>query len=919
MSDTRKYIYRFIEGNAEMRNLLGGKGANLSEMVKMGLPVPPGFIITTDVSLEYYDIGKKMPDGLWDDIQAHMHELESDVSRKLGDTENPLLVSVRSGARFSMPGMMDTILNLGINDEVVEGLARQMNDRRPAFDAYRRFIQIFGDVAMGVPSATFEEILEDCKKEAGVTLDHELSVDQLIPLIADFKKAVLQHAGRDVPSDPWEQLRQAVLAVFESWYNPRATQYRDYRGIPHDLGTAVNIMTMVFGNTGSDSGTGVLFTRDPSTGERIIYGEYLANAQGEDVVAGVRTPERVARMESTHPQAYKQLIGLAQQLETHYRDIQDVEFTIEQGRLFLLQTRSAQRTAAAAVKSAVDMTEEGLITKAEAIQRVDPEELSRLLVPRFDNQARADAVSDGSLIAKGTPASPGAASGIVYFNANQAAEAGKAGENVILVRPETNPDDINGILQSMGILTSRGGTTSHAAVVTRGLGKACIVGTEEMSFSRDGTYFESRGREVRQGEKISIDGASGEVFIGEIATVSPDLDELEEVQRLLSWADKQRRLGIMANADTESDAQRALSLGAEGIGLCRTEHMFLGPERVAVVQQVLLNAAEVERWEREHPEVDIPAMGSVLPEDLPPAVNSYYRALNQLEDLQVEDFRKILGVMGDRPVIIRLLDAPLHEFLPRYEELVRSISELRATGTSSETLAKQELVLDLLEKSRESNPMLGHRGCRLGITFPSVYRMQIKAIISACCDLIEQGRVVQPEVMIPLTSHANEMSLLRRRLVKIADEVQESRGIDVPYKFGTMIEVPRAALTAGDVAAESDFFSFGTNDLTQTTYGYSRDDAEGKFLRSYIEDGILPLDPFVTIDADGVGELIRMGTERGRHAKPGLEVGICGEHGGDPASIDFCHRVGLDYVSSSPFRVPVARLAAAQASLRDES
>ena len=919
MSDSTKYIYRFSEGNAQMRNLLGGKGANLSEMVRLGLPVPPGFVITTDVSLTYYEIGKRMPDGLWEDIQTHMHILEADVGRKLGDVNNPLLLSVRSGARISMPGMMDTILNLGINDQIVEGLAKQMNDRRPAFDAYRRFIQIFANVAMGVPGGIFEEILEEHKERAGVTLDHELQVEQLLPLIDDFKAAVVKHAGKEVPTDPWEQLRQAVLAVFESWNNPRAFQYRNYRGIPHDYGTAVNIMTMVFGNTGPDSGTGVLFTRDPSTGARRIYGEYLANAQGEDVVAGVRTPQPVAMMEKTHPQTYKQLMGLAQQLETHYRDVQDVEFTIEQGRLFLLQTRNAQRTAAASVKTAVDMTEEGLISQIEAIQRVEPEELSRLLVPRFDQEARAQAVSEGALIARGTPASPGAASGTVYFNANEAADAGRAGEKVILVRPETNPDDINGILQSMGILTSRGGTTSHAAVVTRGLGKACIVGTEEISFSRDVSSFQSRGHTVRQGDRISIDGATGEVFLGEITTVSPDLDELAEARILLSWADDQRRLGIMANADTESDAQRALSLGAEGIGLCRTEHMFLGPERVAVVQQVLLNAAEVERWERENPTVDMAAMGGALSEDLPPSVHAYYRSLNHLEQLQEEDFRKILGVMGDRPVIIRLLDAPLHEFLPRYEELVSSIANLRATGGSAETLAKEEAVLDLLEKSRESNPMLGHRGCRLGITFPSIYRMQIKAIFSACCDLIESGLTLQPEIMIPLTSHANEMNLLRRRLVKVADDVQKERGVDVHYKFGTMIEVPRAALTAGDVAKESDFFSFGTNDLTQTTYGYSRDDAEGKFLRSYIEDGILPLDPFVTIDIDGVGELIRIGTEKGRRAKPGLEVGICGEHGGDPASIDFCHRVGLDYVSSSPFRVPVARLAAAQAALRHPS
>lgn len=902
-----------------MRNLLGGKGANLSEMVKLGLPVPPGFVVTTDVSLEYYRIGRKMPEGLWEDIKSHVHDLEADVGRKLGDPNNPLLLSVRSGARFSMPGMMDTILNLGVNDDVIDGLANQMDDQRAAYDAYRRFIQIFGNVAMGVPSSLFEDLLEETKKEAGILLDHQLTVDQLVALVEQFKGVILNNAKRPIPEDPWDQLEQAVLAVFESWNNPRATDYRNYRRIPHDLGTAVNVMVMVFGNTGENSGTGVLFTRNPSTGEKAIYGEYLANAQGEDVVAGVRTPEPVLHMEASHPRIYQRLTEIAQQLETHYKDVQDVEFTIEQGRLYILQTRSAQRTATAAVKAAVDMKDEGLITRDEAVERVDPEDLSRLLVPRFDELGLEQAISQDRLIARGTAASPGAATGHVYFDAKEASEAGRAGRSVILVRPETNPDDINGILQSVGILTSRGGTTSHAAVVTRGLGKACIVGAEEISFTRDLTSFESRGRVVRKGDEISIDGTTGEVFLGGIGTVSSDLHEADGVNKLLSWADESRRLGVLANADTEADASRALSLGAEGIGLCRTEHMFLGPERVAIVQKVLLNAAEVERWEKKHNEVDLYTLGYELPEDLPPAVHTYYVALNQLEALQVADFRKILGIMGNRPVIIRLLDAPLHEFLPRYEQLVDEMAELRANKNDPKALAEREDILELLEKSRESNPMLGHRGCRLGITFPSIYRMQIKAIISACCDLIEQGNLVQPEVMVPLTSHANEMTLLRQRLTKVANDVQRERGTKVPYKFGTMIEIPRAALTAGEVADKSDFFSFGTNDLTQTTYGYSRDDAEGKFLRSYIEDGILPGDPFVTIDEDGVGELIRLGTERGRLVKPGLEVGICGEHGGDPASIDFCHRVGLDYVSSSPFRVPVARLAAAQAALRHKS
>ena len=792
-----------------------------------------------------------------------------------------------------------------------------MNDRRLAFDAYRRFLQIFGNVAMGVPSSAFEKLLEERKEQAGVRMDHELGVDHLQRLITEYKEAIIKTSGEEVPGDPWEQLRRAVLAVFESWNNPRAIEYRNYRKIPHNLGTAVNIMTMVFGNTGEDSGTGVLFTRDPSTGERRLYGEYLANAQGEDVVAGVRTPEPLAQMASTHPHIYQLLASLAQRLETHYRDIQDVEFTVERGRLYLLQTRNAQRTVGAAVRASVDMATETLINKDEAIQRVDPEEMTRLFVPRFDTKARADAVSQGSLLARGTPASPGAATGRVYFDATKAADVGRLGQSVILVRPETNPDDINGVLQSTGILTSRGGTTSHAAVVTRGLGKPCIVGAEEILFSRNGAAFETRGEVVHEGDEISIDGTTGEVFRGPIQTVTPNLEDLEEAQKLLSWADERRRLGIMANADTEADAQRALSLGAEGIGLCRTEHMFLGPERVSVVQQVLLNAAETERWEVANPQVDLSKAGLALREELPPAVHTYYHALAQLEALQVKDFADILRVMGDRPVIIRLLDAPLHEFLPRYEQLVGEIAELRFSDGSPEALEEKETMLGLLERTREANPMLGHRGCRLGITFPSIYRMQVKAIISACCNLIGKGHSVQPEIMIPLTSHVNEMRVLRQRLTVTADEVQSERGIKVDYKFGTMIEVPRAALTANEVATESDFFSFGTNDLTQTTYAFSRDDAEGKFLRAYIDDGILPKDPFVTLDAGGVGELIRIAVEKGRRARPGLEMGICGEHGGDPASIDFCHTLGLDYVSSSPFRVPIARLAAAQAALRN--
>lgn len=917
MVQAEKYIYKFSEGNAQMRNLLGGKGANLSEMVSLGLPVPPGFVITTDVCLQYYELDRKMPAGLWESIESHMHDLERDVDRGFGNVENPLLVSVRSGARFSMPGMMDTILNLGLNDENINGLGRVMGDRRSAMDAYRRFLQIFSNVAMGVPGELFEDILDVYKRRAGVKLDHELSEDQLSGVVTEFKQIIVNTSGKEVPSDPWEQLYQAVLAVFESWNNDRAMEYRNYRGIPHDLGTAVNIMAMVFGNTGSDSGTGVLFTRDPSTGENKIFGEYLVNAQGEDVVAGVRTPEHVTGMKNTQPDIYRQLTDLALMLESHYRDVQDVEFTIEHGRLFLLQTRNAQRTVSAAVRAAVDMVREGLISTDEAIQRVDPKELDHLFVPRFDLNDRVRAVTDGALLGRGTGASPGAATGKAYFTADRAAQAGRSGESVIMLRPETNPDDINGIIQSAGVLTSRGGTTSHAAVVTRGLGKPCIVGAEDFVFSRDGDTAECGGRVVHEGDQITIDGTTGEVFIGHITIESPDLKDMEEATQLLEWADGRRRLGIMANADTEKDAQMALSLGAEGIGLCRTEHMFLGPERVATVQKVLLNASVTERWEGLHPEIDLAASGIILPENTPSAVRIYYEALQNLEQLQIQDFTDIFRVMGKRPVVIRLLDAPLHEFLPRYDELLLEVTALRQNNSDVLNLKAKEEVLALLERTRESNPMLGHRGCRLGITFPSIYRMQVRAIITAACSLVKQGYPVHPEIMIPLTSHVNEMRILRERLTAVVANVEEEHDTKVEYMFGTMIEVPRAALTADQVAEHSDFFSFGTNDLTQTTYGYSRDDAEGKFLRSYIEDGILPKDPFVTIDVEGVGELIRLAVEKGKLARPNLEVGICGEHGGDPESVSFCHDVGLDYVSSSPYRVPVARLAAAQAAMRN--
>ena len=915
VQQTRKLVYRFDEGDASMRNLLGGKGANLAEMSQLGLPVPPGFIITTEACIDYYERDDQLPEGLWDKVQEHIHWLEKSIGREFGSTTNPLLVSVRSGARVSMPGMMDTILNLGINDEIVRGLAGLMGDERPAYDAYRRFLQIFANVVMGVESSTFEEILARHKAEVGLQLDYELSSEQMGNVIKDFKAAIRNATGKDVPNDSWQQLLEAVQAVFRSWNSPRAIAYRDHYNIPHHWGTAVNVMVMVFGNLGEDSGTGVLFTRNPLNGQRDLYGEYLSNGQGEDVVAGVRTPDPISSLSHRHPHIYGRLSEMAQQLESHYKDVQDMEFTVEGGRLYLLQTRNAQRTVQAAVSVAVDMVEEGLITSEDALRRVDPEELSQLFVPQFDAQARDKAVSEKAFLARGFGASPGAATGKAFLDATRAADAAKRGIPVILVRPETKPDDIHGILDSKGVLTSRGGVTSHAAVVTRGLGVPCVVGCEELQVDIQAQIFTTAGGHViREGEDISVDGTTGEVFAGSIPTSQPDLEDLHEAQILLSWADKTRRLGVMANADTPTDAQRAVSMGAEGIGLCRTEHMFLGPERVPVVQKMLINAQEAERWEQEHPE----ASSSRSPDpELPVAVGEFYKALDHLKQLQIDDFTGILRVMGERPVIIRLLDAPLHEFLPRYDELLRETLEMEARGAPREEIRSREEFLHLVESLREANPMLGHRGCRLGLTFPAVYEMQAEAIITASARLIQEGIAAHPEIMVPLTSHVNEMHRLKKGLSAVAERVQQEMGTKVNYLFGTMIEVPRAALTAGEIAEASDFFSFGTNDLTQTTYGFSRDDAEGKFLNYYIENEILPANPFVTIDPDGVGALVRIGVEQGRRTRSDLEVGICGEHGGDPASVAFCHREGLDYVSCSPFRVPVARLAAAQAALED--
>ncbi len=912
MVQPKKMVYSFDEGDASMRELLGGKGANLCEMAKLGLPVPPGFIITTEACLDYYDLDHQLPEGLWDQVQEKLHGLESTLGRKLGSTDNPLLVSVRSGARISMPGMMDTILNLGVSDDNVDALARHMNDERPAYDAYRRFLQIFASIVLGMEAHQFEVILSGHKERTGKTLDHELSPDELRQVIADFKAAIREHTGRDVPQDPQQQLFEAVQAVFQSWNSPRAISYRDHYSIPHTWGTGVNVMGMVFGNLGDDSGTGVLFTRNPVNGARELYGEYLVNGQGEDVVAGIRNPEPFSVLSERNAGAHATLSGFAGQLEDHYRDMQDIEFTVEGGRLYLLQTRNAQRTVQAAVRIAVEMVEEGLISRQEAVQKVVPEEMTQLFVPRFDEDSRAQALAGNAYMAQGFGASPGAATGKAYFDATRAAEAAAQDIPVILIRPETKPDDIHGILAAKGVLTSRGGVTSHAAVVTRGLGVPCVVGCEALHVDVQSRTCSASGRTISEGEDISIDATSGEVLAGSIPTFQPQLDEVHEAQVLLGWADEYRRLGVFANADTPTDAQRAVSMGAEGIGLCRTEHMFLGPERVEVVQRMLVNAQEAEGWAKGHP--DEASRRSPMPGQ-PDAVHRFYEALEHLKGLQIEDFTGILQAMGNQPVIIRLLDAPLHEFLPRYEDLVRSIVTLEAQGAPEGEIEPHRQQLQLVESLREANPMLGHRGCRLGLTFPAIYEMQVEAIITASANLIREGIMVHPEIMIPLISHVNELKQLQVNLTGVAESVQAAMGTEVDYKYGTMVEVPRACMTADDVAQVAEFFSFGTNDLTQMTYGFSRDDAEGKFLNQYIQNETLPSNPFMTIDPEGVGGLIRIGVQKGRSVRPDLEVGICGEHGGDPASVAFCHREGLDYVSCSPFRVPIARLAAAQAAL----
>jgi pyruvate, orthophosphate dikinase len=868
--------------------LLGGKGANLAEMTRIGLPVPPGFTVTTEACNAYQKAGEKFPEGMWEQELEAMKQVEQKTGKKFGDPNNPLLVSCRSGAKFSMPGMMDTVLNLGLTEDSVQGMIRLTGDERFVYDSYRRLVQMFGSVVLGIPDEPFEEELDELKHKKGIKSDTELTAEDWKQLVGVFKEIVRKEKGFDFPQDPYEQLKLATEAVFKSWNGKRAVDYRNAAHIPHDLGTAVNIQTMVFGNMGDDSGTGVTFTRNPATGERLLYGDYLLNAQGEDVVAGIRNTKKIADLQNDLPDAFAQFLDICKKLELHYKEMQDVEFTIERRKLYMLQTRDGKRTSKAAVKIAVDMANEGLITKKDAVMRVKPSDVDTLLHPGFDIDAKKAATQEGRLLAKGVNASPGAAVGVAAFDADKAEEWGKEGKAVIMVRPFTKPDDVHGMLAAKGILTSEGGATSHAAVVARQFGVPCIVGASDVKIDLKSRQFSAHGVVVKEGDWISIDGATGEAFAGQIPTVHPKFEEQTDLITLLCWADEFRRLEVWANADYPEDARRARTFGAQGIGLCRTEHMFFEEVRLPIVQRMILAENEQTRDE----------------------------ALDELLPFQRSDFEGIFKAMDGLPVIIRLIDPPLHEFLPNEHDLLEKVIEKRVKG-ETEGLAEDEKLLKAVQSMHESNPMMGLRGVRLSIMMPGIVKMQVRAIFEAACHVAAQGVVVKPEVMIPLTGHVNELKVIQPALEEVAQAVMSEKGVTIEYKFGTMIEIPRAAVTASEIAGLAQFFSFGTNDLTQMTFGYSRDDAEARFLLEYVEKGILPKNPFQTIDREGVGVLMKLAVEQGRQARPDLEVGICGEHGGDPDSIEFCHSINQNYVSCSPFRVPVARLAAAHAALKD--
>jgi pyruvate,orthophosphate dikinase len=894
---TTKWVYLFGEvDKAEaavggswdaVRALLGGKGANLAEMTRIGLPVPPGYTVTTAACVAYMKQGPRILDEVMEQEREAMKQVEQLTGKRFGDPKNPLLVSCRSGAKFSMPGMMDTVLNIGLNDESARGMIELTGDERFVYDSYRRLVQMFGCVVLGLEDEHFEHVLDGYKASKGIKVDTDLTAEDWKYLTQEFKAIIRREKGFDFPQDPYEQLRLATEAVFKSWNGKRAIDYRNAAGISHDLGTGVNICTMVFGNMGWDSGTGVAFTRNPATGEKKLYGDYLLNAQGEDVVAGIRNTKPIAELEKDLPEAYAQFVEICKKLERHYKEMQDVEFTIEKGKLWMLQTRDGKRTAAASVKIAVDMCNEGFFPREKAVLKVKPAEVDALMHPRFDVEAKKKAAQEGKLLSKGVNASPGAAVGVVAFDADLAEEWGKSGKAVIMVRPFTKPDDVHGMLAAKGILTSEGGATSHAAVVARQFGVPCVCGASDIAINLKTREFRAGGAVVKEGDWISIDGTTGEVFLGQIPTVVPRFEDQPDLLTILSWADQFRRLQVWANADYPKDAERARAYGAQGIGLCRTEHMFFEEERLPIVQRMILTDSPEERQ----------------------------RALDELLPLQRGDFEGIFKAMNGLPVIIRLIDPPLHEFLPNEEEVLEAVITMRAKG-QTEGLKEKEKLLAAIRAQHESNPMMGLRGVRLSIIMPGLVKMQVRAIFEAACNQAKQGVVVKPEVMIPLVGHVNELKLIQPTLEEVAKKVMEEKGIHVEYKFGTMIEIPRAAVTADEIAQVAQFFSFGTNDLTQMTFGFSRDDAEARFLLTYVEQGILPENPFQTLDQAGVGGLMKLAVEKGRGARPDLEVGICGEHGGDPKSIAFCHQLGLNYVSCSPFRVPVARLAAAHAALK---
>ncbi|MGI6259011.1 MAG: pyruvate, phosphate dikinase [Anaerolineaceae bacterium] len=942
----KKWVYLFSEVNdAEaymgdwegVRSLLGGKGANLGDMTRAGVPVPPGLTVTTE-ACNAFQVNRSFPEGMWQQVLDALKVVEEETGKKFGDPNNPLLVSCRSGAKFSMPGMMDTVLNIGMNDEVAKGLTVKSGDERFVEDSYRRLIHMLGTVVMGIDDEHFEEPLDAYKCEKGYASDTEMNAEDWAAITEAYKAVVREQKGFEFPQDPYKQLELAVIAVFDSWMSKRAIDYRNREGIPDDLGTAVNVQTMVFGNMGGDSGTGVAFTRDPQTGENVMFGDYLMNAQGEDVVAGIRNTSPISLLKEEMPDVYQQFFDITERLENHYKDMQDVEFTIEHGKLWMLQTRNGKRSAMAAVRVAHDMVVEGLIDKKTALQRVTPDQIDQMLHPHFSYDDVEAARNEGRYYAKGVNASPGAAVGQIYFDADTVEKMHNVEkQDVIMVRPFTKPDDVHGMLSAKGILTSEGGATSHAAVVARQFGVPCVVGASDISIDMSKRQMTCNGVTIKEGEWISLDGTSGEVFVGKLGMTTPDLSEQKELMALLDWADEFAKLQVWANADYPNDARRARSYGAKGIGLCRTEHMFFDVQRLPDVQKMIMNAEDTQRMlnhidllERSYAEgrfegralsdedkVALKAEIDAEKENLEksPQAQAYFGALKKIQPLQRDDFYGLFEAMSGLPVIIRLLDPPLHEFLPSMEDLLTEVATLKARGVS-EGLAEKEALLEVVQGLHESNPMMGLRGIRLGIVYPDIMKMQVRAIFEAACDAKLNGMDPHPEVMIPLTGHVKELQTVQPTLEQIAKEIMEAKGVQVDYKFGTMIEIPRACVTAAEIAEYAEFFSFGTNDLTQMSFGYSRDDAERSFLGVYVDKGILPKNPFQQLDRDGVGMLMKLAVESGRAVRPNLEVGICGEHGGDPSSIEWCHLIGNNYVSCSPFRVPLARLAAAQSAIK---